>query len=334
LSDDSVNNCWSSSEWLDEVHAWIAQNLVALDTELTSAVTQLRVRPWATAMCVPTSRGLLWFKATTPALAHESAITEALSQWIPGRTPHVLAADNGRNWLLMADGGVTLRSHLQAVGDRQWLRTVPAIYAGLQKELAARVPAMLALNTPDCRLKTLPAKYASLLSSTDLLCIGEVEGLSREEYGRLQDLAPRVEEIARELAAFGIPETLQHDDLHSNNVLVRDGRTIIFDWGDCSVSHPFFSLVVLLRGAAHDLDLPVESPEVQELRDIYLEAWGLPLAHAGLDRACLLADALGRINRAFTWRRVLRGMAEPHSSQYVSAVAGWLQEFLEAPGLA
>jgi hypothetical protein len=334
LAEEIVHSHWSNSEWLDDVHAWVAQNLGALKAEIIGAITQPHIRPWATAMCIPTSCGLLWFKATMPVLAHESAITEALSQWMPGRTPHVLAADTGRNWLLMADGGVTMRSLIRADGDRKHIRKLPAIYAGLQKELAARIPAMLALKAPDCRLSTLPAHYASLLSATDLLCICEVEGLGREEYGRLQDLAPRVEEIARELAAFNIPETLQHDDLHSNNVLVLDGRVTIFDWGDSSVSHPFFSLVVLLRGAARDLDTAVESAEIQELRDIYLDAWDLPLARADVDRACLLADALGRINRALTWRRVLQGLAEPHRSEYISAVAGWLQEFMEAPGLA
>ena len=87
---------------------------------------------------------------------------------------------------------------------------------------------------------------------------------------------------------------------------------------------------MLLRGAARDFDLPEDSPEVRAVRDAFLAAWDLPLSRAEIDRACALADALGRINRALTWQRVLRGMEDPHFSAYVPAASGWLQEFLEA----
>ena len=333
MSDGSDTMGWSRAVWLAEVHSWIAHQLHRMGAAQSGEITQPHVRPWATALRVPTNRGCVWFKATMAGLVHESAITQALSQWIPGRTPDVLAADTDRNWLLMADGGERMRALCQAAGDTGLARTLHRDYAALQQALVRRVPQMLALRTPDCRLAGFPALYLDLLCRTDMLGIGEEEGLTREELARLHALAPRVEAICAELAEFGIPETLQHDDLHWNNVLVRDGRLTIFDWGDSSVSHPFLSLVVLLRGAARDLDVAVESAPIQDLRAVYLKEWNLRLSPAEMDRACLLADALGRISRALTWRRVVEGIREPHRSEYIASVPGWLQEFLESPAL-
>ena len=62
-------------------------------------------------------------------------------------------------------------------------------------------------------------------------------------------ILPEYAERCELLAAFGIPETIQHDDLHDGNVFVRDGRNLFFDWGDSCVSHPFHTLVVTLRGS-------------------------------------------------------------------------------------
>jgi hypothetical protein len=324
---------WYNAEWLREVHTWIDLQTSELGYEVTGQITQPHVRPWATALRVPTDRGLLWFKATTPALAHESAITQALSGWTSGLTPRVLAADVNRNWLLMEHGGERLRKYIEEGGDRARVREMASAYAGLQKSLVDRVDAMLKLGTPDCRLATFPAHYARLLEDGPLLRVGEEEGLTEVQLARLQDLVPTVEAIASELASDGIPETLQHDDLHLGNVFVDGDQTVIFDWGDSSISHPFFSLVVMRRATASDFDVEEESAEIQEVRSAYLNAWDLPLSHDECIRACLLADALGRISRALTWARLLPGMEEPHRSQYITAVAGWLQEFLESPAL-
>ncbi len=321
---------WANAEWLAGAHAWIKRHAARLNREITGSITQPHMRPWATAMRIPTDRGVMWFKATVPSLAHESAITEALSRWSSGRTPQVLAYEPARNWLLMEDGGVTLRSTYQANPDPKRACRAAEVYAGLQKNLAPHIDEILELGVPDCRLATFPTQFARLLGDSATLRVGEEECLTAEEMARLQALAPVVTSLSSELASFGISETLQHDDLHSNNVLVQGDLPLIFDWGDCSVSHPLFSLVVLLRSAARDFDVAPDSPTVREIRDSFLSAWDLPLSQSDIGRACLLADALGRINRALTWQRLLPGMREPHFSAYVSAASGWLQEFLEA----
>ncbi len=61
---------------------------------------------------------------------------------------------------------------------------------------------------------------------------------------------PELRALVDELEAFGIPETIQHDDLHDGQVFVKDGRYLLQDWGDSCISHPFHTLTVTLRALA------------------------------------------------------------------------------------
>jgi hypothetical protein len=334
LTDEIVGTLWTQPDWLADAHAWIAEQLRTLGVARDGPITQPHVRPWATAMRVPTERSPLWFKAITPALAHEAAITEALSRWAPGRTPRVLTADFARNWLLVEDGGVTLSSLGGGDSGARRATELASYYARLQRHVAQHAAEMLALRVPDCRLEAFPSHYCRLLEDTDALMIGRDDGLSREEYDALVALVPTVTAISAELAAFGLPATIQHDDLHGNNVLVRNERLTVFDWGDSSVAHPFLSLTVLLRSTARGLKVNEGSPEINAVRRAYLDAWDLRLTDAERDRACLLADALGRISRALNYHRLVPALAEPYRSEYMPAVAGWLQEFISAPAAA
>ena len=73
------------------------------------------------------------------------------------------------------------------------------------------------------------------------------------------------------LADFGIPATLQHDDLHDANVFVGDGRYRFFDWGDAVVAHPFFSLLVRC-GSRRTLASRTGTPRCSAA-DAYLDLW-------------------------------------------------------------
>src|SRR5436309_3521221 len=82
------------------------------------------------------------------------------------------------------------------------------------------------------RLAVLPSQLERLLDDPEALLLGRPEGVTPAERDRLRALIPEFARACSELAAYGIPETLQHDDLHDGNVFVRDGAYVFFDWGD------------------------------------------------------------------------------------------------------
>ena len=244
-----------------------AEEWIRAHVRPVGAVETLRERPWATVLRVPVADGVAWFKACAPVQAFEPRLTAGLFARWPDLVAEVLAHDPDRGWLLLADAGTPLRD--AGNPPDAWLQVLPR-YAELQRGEAAHAVDHLAHGVPDLRVATLPARYADLLS-------GELP-LEREEVERLRRFAPRFTQLCDELTGYGLPDTVQHDDLHMTNVYARDGRLRVLDWGDASISHPFASLVVTYRFLEELNGLPPGDPWYDRLRDAYLEPWGTGLA--------------------------------------------------------
>ena len=267
---------------LAEADAWIRAHV-----EPVSSIETTHERPWSTVLRVPLADGVAWFKACAPVQAFEPRLTAELHARWPALVPEVLAHDEERAWLLLADAGTPIRE----LGNppATWLAVLP-LYAELQRGETAHADDHLAHGVPDLRLETLPLRYDELVQR-DL-------PLERDEVERLRAFAPRLAELCTELAARGIDETVQHDDLHYANVYVRDERLRVLDWGDSSISHPFASLVVTFRFLEEQNGLAPDDPWFARLRDAYLEPWG-----NGLADTLELAMRVGMFAHAIAWLR-------------------------------
>jgi len=321
---------WEHPDWLEQATAWIHAQLEAQGTDITGPIEILHQRPWSTLARLSTTSGTVYFKAPAPGSLYEAALTQALARWRPDCTVPVLAVDLDQGWLLTADAGVTLREIDRSAGQvEHWLKVLP-LCAELQIEMAARVPELLGLGVPDRRLATLPQLYAQLLEDSDSLRVGLEPGLTPEEYQRLRDLQPRMAGLCEQLANAGLPETLTHEEVHDGNVLVNDGRYMFIDWSDSSVAHPFFTMLVTIRAAAHRLELAEEGPEMMRLRDAFLEPWTTFATRPTLLVAFRQAYRLGMANRALSWQFGTGSVAAEHKEPYAEAVPRWLQDFLNA----
>jgi hypothetical protein len=325
---DYVQLPWDQPTWLAQATAWIETQLAAQGLRQAGQVELIHQRPWSTFARVATDQGTAYFKAPAPMFAFEAALTETLARWRPDCMTPILAVDAERGWILSADAGVTLRSLGQTPEQiPHWLKLLP-LYSELQIELAGRVPELLALGTPDRRIQRLPELYAQLLEADESLRVGLEPGLTTEEHRRLRDGQPRFAERCERLAAYGLPETLTHEEVHENNVLLGDGGYVFTDWSDCSVSHPFFTMLVTLRGAAHWLKLDERGPELLAVRDAYLEPWTRFAPREQLHDALDLAYHLGMVNRALSWHHGMGPLAPKDKEEYADSVPGWLQDYL------
>ena len=287
---------WTEPEWLAEAVAWIRARV-----EVNGEIEQPHVRWWSTVLRVPTADGDLFFKAVAPIHRFEAALTARLAELQPGRVTEVLDVDPARGWFLMRDAGTRLRELIETEADlHHWERVLPE-YARLQLEVAPHAEEFLALGTPDERLAVLPQLFRDLLAK-------QPQGSTDEEYRQALESVPRFEDMCAELAEDELPDTIQHDDLHDGQVFVRDGRYLVFDWGDSCVSHPLLSLTVILRSTAWRLDLEPGGPELLRLRDAYLEPFGRGPEIAEI------AYRVGVVARAVAWKR----MVDPRELEFLS----------------
>jgi hypothetical protein len=263
--------------------AWIRDHI-----QPTGPIQMAHERPWATVLRVPFAGGTAWFKACAPVQAFEPRLTAELSMRWPDRVGEVLGHDEERAWLLLDDAGTPVQTF--GSPPEIWRAVLPP-YAELQRGEAPRTLEHLAHGVPDLRLAKLPARYEANLLRPDL-------PLDPAEVARLRAFARRFEELCIELAAHDIPEAVQHDDLHGANVYLRGDRLRVLDWGDSSISHPFFSLVVTFRFLEEVNGLRPGDGWFGRLRDAYLEPWGQDLTGA-----FELAIRIGAFAHAFAWTR-------------------------------
>lgn len=264
-----------------------AEDWIRAHIEPVGPMETTHERAWATVYRVPLADGVAWFKACAPVQAFEPRLTAELFARYPDRVAEVLAHDEERAWLLLADAGTPIK----AFGNppEAWLVALP-LYAELQRGEAVHVHDHLAHGVPDLRVATLPARYDDLLQRELPL-----EG---EETDRLRAFSPRFAELCDELASHDVWDTVQHDDLHLGNVYRQGEHLRLLDWGDSSISHPFVSLVVTFRFLEEVTKLPPRDPWFARLRDAYLEPWG-----RGFEAVFELAMRVGPFAHAIAWLR-------------------------------
>jgi len=284
---------WEDPAWRTTALGWLDARLSEAGIQETGP-RRVRVRPWSVLVRVEAASPV-WFKAASPGSAFEAGLGEALSLWVPSHVLTPYAVDALRGWSLLPSGGPLLRS--VKAGPREWESALTQ-YAELQLALVRRAEALLGLGVPDARVSALPVLFDEALAGNATL--------DAADRSRLRRFRPRLVAWCEELGAIGVPDSLDHADLHDGQILVAGaGRYTFFDWGDANVGHPFCSLLVALERAADD-----HGPEVvARLEDAYLEAWTDGHSLTDLRRAAELARRLSQLTRAGSWARLFPAAA-------------------------
>ncbi|UFR00514.1 aminoglycoside phosphotransferase family protein [Streptomyces sp. Go40/10] len=337
---------WQRKSWRAEAFGWVADRLTAHGLRPDGAL-RVRLRPWSVLVRIPVSgpragvgaehgggaehrdgagrgagvgRAVVWFKANPPASAFEGPLTAALARWVPEHVLRPLAVEAEHGWTLLPDGGDLFRAVLgrEQVEPRDW-EALLRQYGSMQNNLVAHAAEIERLGVPAARTRDLPQVFDKLLAAN--------RALTPDQHTRLEGLRPRLADWCAELASAGIPDTLDHADLHDGQLFrPAPGRFTFFDWGDATVSHPFCSLRVPLERACDRY-----GPQVlPRLLDAYLEPWTDPgRTAAELRRAAELAWRLSALGRAASWGRMFPDAsgAEPGAAEG----AAWLLELLGEP---
>jgi tRNA A-37 threonylcarbamoyl transferase component Bud32 len=320
---------WQQPDWQAEAQAWIRTALEKNNLQLTGKIEQLHVRPWSTVMTVPTNDGVVFFKASASIFAHEPVLTDYLARFRPESFPELLAVDTKRHWMLMRDAGTPLRQFIRTEKSIERWKDVLPLYVDLQKEMAERTTHLLALGVMDRRLAKLPAVFENLIADESAMMLDQEESLTSEEYTRLKSYGREFARMCETLASFGISETIHHDDFHDGNIFLREDRVIFTDWGESAVTHPFFTLVVMMRGIDNSMGVDY-SPESEQVRDMYLQYWTSYASMEDLKSIARLAQRIGYVNRALTWKLSLDDMPEELKPEYAIAVPSYLKDFINS----
>lgn len=323
---------WQDTAWLGEVRAWLDGRLAEHGVERTGPAEQPHVPWWSTVLRVPTTGGPLWFKAARDR-GVEARLTALLHDTEPECTVELLATEPDRGWMLTRDAGTRLREHATGTDQlRCWEELLPR-YAALQVRLADRVDDLVGIGVPDLRLPELSRQARVLAADEPMLRTAPDDALTEAELAELREHGlPELDRLCAELTGRGVPDSLQHDDLHDGNTFVRHRAYVFFDWGDACVSHPFHTLVVTLRALGYRLGLEAESVPLLRLRDAYLEPWEAFGTRSELVETAELARRTGTLQRALAWYATVLAMPRTRRAEEQDSVPYGVRLFLRDAG--
>lgn len=218
---------------------WARSTLGQPDTEAVVIVDT----PWSSVFRV----GDAWLKRTIPELFIEAEVMSLCRTAGAENVPDVIAINDGFHAFLMSSiGDVALRTHFNGKIDAKLIARGVESCRTLQKIVAPHTGVFLEAGVPDWRLARLPALFDEVLRDEALV---KNEVFSADEIKTLREQSSRIDNACRSLAAFGLPEGLNHSDLHDNNMILNraTGRIGIVDLGESAIDHPFLTLSACLK---------------------------------------------------------------------------------------
>ena len=274
----------------------------------------------------------------------------AITSWLPragfaGRTATLVgvAAERsaGQVWHVYADlGDCTLR---QVAGDAAKVRAAVELIAGVHTRFVGNP--LLA----ECRLVGVDLGTGFFAASvTDAVrgldAMTRLESLHEERRGLVERLLQRLATLAgerfdrtNEVADLGWPETLQHGDLWTTNVLVLPGGdgpddtgpaidVRLIDWDHSGVGPALYDLTTFLRQFPRD----VRPAIVDTSRECVARAhWAWP-GNAAFNRMAETAE-LARYSNSVIWRTIVALGGDPAATpewvfEDLAEIEVWFQE--------
>lgn len=313
--DTSLSSSWGTDEFRARLRAW-CESVVGPVT----AMHQHKLRGWATVWRVETEAGVWFAKQNCPGQQVEVPLMALLARLTPDRVVPVTAARDG--FLITPDQGPVF--HETAGGDLEnWVRLTRDA-ALLQRELVPHRTEILDVGMSQLR----PEESADYLSArieqyaglpADDPCV-----LAPEVAGRLRAHLPVVRRWADEVAALDLPVTLNHNDLHENNVFDVDGRLRFFDFGDALVTEPLGILLIPLNILGEKLEAGADDPRLWRVAQAALEVWSDLVPMRELRAALPAALSLGRLGRVESWVRVLPSLSDDELAEWGHVAGAWL----------
>ena len=314
---------WATEAFADELRTFVVDAVGA-----PTVFEPVKVRPWATVWRVETSDDAYYAKQNCPGQAHEAALLSALARISPHHVVPVVAADPDRGLLLTADLGPTVQAR---GGDHDvdlWCRIVREA-ALLQREVAPHADELPLAPLPPDGATTYVGDAIGRLNA---LPPDDVRRLPDDVAERLRALMPTVERWSDQVATLDLPMTINHNDLHANNVVeAADGAFRFFDFADAVAAEPLGALLVALNISAYELGAGPDDLRLRRIADAALEVWSDLAPMRGLRAALPAALQLARLAKVESWRRCTTTMTTDERGEYGSAPADWLGTLLEEP---
>ena len=293
-----------------EVFEWAIHYLLSNGYELREVEPDIiQDTPWSYVARFITSSGHIYLKCTPKLLGLEVDVIRVLSHEFQASVPEVIVHQPSLHCFLMKDAGATLRSILQRNFDTDLVCKAVNQFAATQLKVADKLNGLMDIGVPDWRVDKLPDLYQQLLLNKELLV---EDGLSANEIQQLQALFTKVTELCEKLSSYAIKQSIVQPDFNDNNTLVDESshKMTMIDFGELSISHPFFSVHNFLLQMKKRHGLTENDARHLKIKDAYLSNYMHCGSKEDLREAFFMTQLLFPVYCALSDERLLNACDE------------------------
>lgn len=306
--------------------AWAQDYLSSRGYAVQDNPQVIRIIPWSVVTCLPTTKGLIYLKSMAKPFSIEPILLQFLSDQISTCVTQIIAVNNQLSCFLMKDAGEPLRNKLKLHFKPELLRQALKICADIQISAIDHADELIMTGVNDWRLEKLPSLYQDFVTREDLL---KNDGLVSFEIENLQQSICKIQNLCEQLAEYKIPETIEHGDFQDNNILINGSSITISDWGDASISHPFFSCVSALNSTNRHHHLRETDSQYQAIQNSYLAQWKAYGTEDKLLKAFKLAQKIRYFVFALSVSRIKSCPSIELFPEYKGYIAESLRNFIK-----
>lgn len=225
------------SGWFENAVDWVRELTGGIHGP--AEITQFNASGFTVLARIKLPEATYWLKAVAPQVNSEYRFTKELSRLFPRFLPGVVSFRDSWHAVLMQDGGTAL-SHQQCT-----LQTIGAValsLAQLQLSSVNHTKRLLALGMADVRGETVRTQIrASLPMMERSLDVQDFGGAARISLRKLHAMCDEVERLCEVQERLRIPDTLLHNDLHAENIVLDQARCAFIDWASPAVGNPLLA---------------------------------------------------------------------------------------------
>lgn len=320
----------NNNENINQLIKWACSILNIETTSVKHKSNVVVQTPWSVVIKIESGEDCYYLKQTPPDLYIETEIINVIQKNVADSyTPKIIFKNGGSNCFLMNScGDHSLRTKFNGTIDENLLIDGFSAYIKIQRSLEQHIDDFLSIGVPDWRIRNLPELFYDLLEKKDMLLD---EGLTFNEIDQLIKLLPTIQSICNFLSDKKIKQTLVNCDLNENNMIMDEHthKISIIDWGECVISHPFFSIASHLQSIARRYQLELNGPLLESIKHKWLSRW---LEVANKNEIDKIYQNILRVHPIFSALSIHRlQMATHNTSKKMQRwfIAGCLQTLLQ-----
>ncbi|MDN5755132.1 MAG: phosphotransferase, partial [Micrococcaceae bacterium] len=220
-------------------------------------------------------------------------------------------------WMISPDYGETM-ARIPSTDHQLWERILRNV-ARLQKTLLPHGDTLFDAGLTQFDPRHMPGYIDDQVMFHASLPTGHPLHLPARDAEELDDQLGPVRDMCGFLADAAVPLSLDHNDLHRNNVFLpasSEEPLRFIDLGDAYWAHPFSTLAVPLATMSKELKTTPSDPRIRRAVAAYLQEWEEYGTPAELERLVEPALRLGKLQSHGTWLAMLAGASEADMEHY------------------